>query len=1409
MLGVSNEGIVSIHNTPFQALIDSGSMVTTISVEAYNSIVNKPELLSLDTLGLQLSTANGSNLQYIGYIETTVNVPSISSFNIEVPILVISDENCNPNCPIIIGTNVIRPIKSSLQDNSSIPEEWNAAINSISCKSYVAKLCNKRKMKVGPYETANVSCLARGVNNNITKVVTENIDNSGNFLVCPRVEKVQHGTCCRISVRICNLTGKTLTLNPKSNICQITEVDVVDNFASEIGLSNSQDQSQEDDLGVQIDSSKLTKEQLFRVKQVVGNWKHIFSTGSTDIGFTDKVEHKIILEDDIPFKQPYRKIPPAMYEEVRQHLKDMLKAGVISESESPYSSNVVLVRKKDGSLRFCIDWRELNSKTRKDAYMLPRFDDITDSLVGATYFSKLDLRAGYWNIPIREEDKEKTAFSVGNLGFFNMNVLGMGLCNGSASMQRLMEKCMGDLHLKECLIFLDDILIFSNTFETHIDRLEAVFGRLEQYGLKLKPSKCELFKSSISFLGHVVSEDGISTDPEKTSAVSSWPAPSNIKELRKFLGFAGFYRRYIEHYSQITEPLSSLLQGHCTNKGSPEKKKGVKKKKKLPCAWKWGEEQEKAFNLIKEKLCSKPILAFADYNLPFFLTTDASSLGLGAVLYQKQDGVDKVIAYASRGLRPTEKNYPAHKLEFLALKWAITDKYHDYLYGNTFDVYTDNNPLTYVLSKAKLDATGHRWLAALSAYNFTINYKPGKSNSDADGLSRRPQIFSDMVKAICMSVQVKAPLAECVAAEVCPLLEENTSQSRPFNVINWKKEQSKDRSIKRVIDLVSSGSRPREGDLHRETPEVQKYLREWRRLHLKDNILYRTTTLDGQNISQLVVPQIYRDQALYGVHDDVGHQGKEKTVWLARQRFYWPGLEKDVDSKLEQCERCLLRKGPVRVAELVPIHTSRPMELVCMDFLTLEESKGGYQNILVITDHFTRYAQAVPCRNQTAQTTAKALYEHFIKFYSFPERLHSDQGRNFESKVIKELCKIAGTAKSRSTPYHPIGNGSAERFNQTLLKMLGTLTTDQKTDWKSFIGSIVHAYNATRSDATGFSPHYLMFGWHPRLAIDAIMDTEPRNDSAPHSVGYVQKLKERLKYAYKLASDEARKQANRNKKVYDTKARASKLEVNDRVLVKQVCFDGKHKLADRWESEAYIVYDIPNPDIPVYRVQREDGKGRQRTLHRNLLLSINTIPTSPIPGGQSQKSRTKPIERGPVQKRLDNSPSTLLSAVPRSNYLSESDLESDSSEPEVIAYKYVIPQRRRTNASPRTNYLSTVGIFNQNNPNQVNRTLPSYRHSGFDHPTNLGELSNMSQLSQTRSMENRRETVDVTESSNEGQSSRSVNGQSSRSVNVEHTPEPVRQSNRVRKPPNRYGEWVSPIMAFLSSNEIDENIVFV
>ena len=1044
LYGSANEAIVFLQGHKANALIDSGSQISTVSESFYNSLSKKPPLQDLQTL-LDVSLADGSKLNYMGFIDTCISVPFISDYILDVPFIVVPDCATHSNCPILVGTNVIRPLKYRFEScsSSNVPAGWQLAMDCLNTSSITVKACSHTPTLIEPYQTLVVNGFSRNVDSSITEVVTENGQNSS-YTVCPRVVKLKSFDYCKIPVKICNMSAKTLTIKPRSDLCQISEVKVVDSLASDLYPTESQPSPLEE-LGVKIDQSHLSEAQYLRVQQVLGKWDHIFSKGPTDLGKTDLVKHKIVLNDDTPFKQPHRRIPPGMYEEVRQHVKEMLAAGTIRESESPYSSNIVLVRKKDNSLRFCLDYRTLNNRTRKDAYALPRFDDTIDTLAGSKYFSKLDLRSGYWQVEMEEESKPLTAFSVGNFGFYECERLGFGLCNAPATFQRLMEKCMGELHLRECLIFIDDILIFSKTFEEHIQRLEAVFARLEEHNLKLKPSKCEFFNTSVLYLGHFVSRDGIATDPEKTEAVSNWQIPCDIASLRKFLGFAGYYRRFVKDYASIAQPLHALLEGHCTHK---PKKKG--KKAAVPAEWIWGEAQQTAFDSLKEKLTSPPVLAYADYSLPFIIHTDASGKGLGAILYQKQDGVERVIAYASRGLRQGERRYPAHKLEFLALKWAVTDKFHDYLMGNSFEVVTDSNPLTYVLTSAKLDATGHRWVAALANYDFSIKYRSGKQNIDADALSR---LFPDTVQAICQAITVDIPLVETVSgSDTSHLASDGVLNLDDISNIDWQKEQLEDPVLARVIHLRSGDSRPRERLLRKESQPVQKFLREWNKLHFRENILYRTATLDGQPVEQLVVPDAFKIKAMKGVHDEAGHQGKEKTLWLARQRFYWPGLEKDVVTRVESCPRCVRRKTPVKpVAQLKPIDSTYPMELVCMDFLSLEKCKGGYEHILVITDHFTRYAQAIPCRNQTAQTTAKALYEHFIRYYSFPTRLHSDQGRNFESRVIKELCRIAQTEKTRTTPYHPMGNGSAERFNQTLLKMLGTLDNSQKADWKSFI----------------------------------------------------------------------------------------------------------------------------------------------------------------------------------------------------------------------------------------------------------------------------------------------------------------------------------------------------------------------
>ena len=363
-------------------------------------------------------------------------------------------------------------------------------------------------------------------------------------------------------------------------------------------------------------------------------------------------------------------------------------------------------------------------------------------------------------------------------------------------------------------------------------------------------------------------------------------------------------------------------------------------------------------------------------------------------------------------------------------------------------------------------------------------------------------------------------------------------------------------------------------------------------------------------MKQLVVPEKLCSDMVKAFHDDIGHQGRDHTLSLIKRHLYWPGMDKFISNQIEECGRCIRRKIlPKRAAEMVNIVSTAPMEVVCIDFLSLERSKGGYENILVITDHYTRYAQAIPTRNQSAQTTAKALFENFFLHYGFPARIHSDQGANFESKLIQSLCSLTGMRKTRTTPYQPMGNGMVERFNKTLLNMLGTLEESQKSDWKSHVSTMTHAYNAASHDSTGFSPFFLIFGRHPRLAVDTFLGLPQDTETVKCHKDYVDRLKQRLATAYETACEEAKKSAGRQKDYYDKKVRHSNFEVGDRVLMEKKGHKGKHKLADLWEHCPYVVIGQPVLDIPVYEVVKENThKPKPRTLHRNMLLPFTGLP---------------------------------------------------------------------------------------------------------------------------------------------------------------------------------------------------------
>ena len=514
------------------------------------------------------------------------------------------------------------------------------------------------------------------------------------------------------------------------------------------------------------------------------------------------------------------------------------------------------------------------------------------------------------------------------------------------------------------------------------------------------------------------------------------------------------------------------------------------------------------------------------------------------------------------------------------------------------------------------------------------------------------EIPAAVISAVCQhhSVSSQLPvLAESLAVDASSVPDLFAGQGQTtlpgMTREGWREAQSQDPSINRVIKLVESAQKPSFKTLSDEQPEVKLLLREWNKLELREGILYRRCFDRGDMIHQLVLPEQHKDRALQGLHDEVGHLGAERVLSLARARFYWPRMKESIEKKCQTCERCFRRKAqPQKAAPMVNIRTTYPLELVCMDYLSLEPDSHDTRNILVITDHFTKFAVAVPTKDQKARTVAKALWENFLVHYGFPSRLHSDQGRDFESHTIRELCSLIGAEKVRTTPHHPQGN-PVERFNRTLLSMLGTLEDQDKQHWRDFVKPLVHAYNCTRNDTTGYSPYELMFGRQPTLPVDLILGIDNPNETHKTHSEYVQNLRQRLQESYTLAALNSKKAGERNKLRFDAKVRAAELVEGDRVLIRNVNIRGKHKLADKWEKSIHIVVKRFDGG-PVYVVKPERGSGPHRTLHRDLLLPCGFLPVEKTPeqGPRLDKAKKMPLRSGKrrdLQTENDNSEGNL------------------------------------------------------------------------------------------------------------------------------------------------------------------------
>lgn len=853
-------------------------------------------------------------------------------------------------------------------------------------------------------------------------------------------------------------------------------------------------------------------------------------------GTTHLVEHHIRLLQQEPIKQRYRPQNPRMQEIIDKEVDEMLAEGVIEPSSSPWSSPVVIVRKKDGKYRFCIDFRKINEITAKDAYPLPYINAILDKLRAARYISSIDLRHGYWQIPLSPASKPVTAFTVPGRGLYQFTVMPFGLHSAPATFQRLLDSIIGPDLEPHAFAYLDDIIVLGETFEGHLENLREVFRRLRAANLQLNPDKCQFCRKSLKYLGHLVTSEGIQTDPDKVEAIQQIPTPRNVRDIRRFLGVASWYRRFVPDFSQIAAPLTRLL--------------------KKQHRWKWTAEQDEAFSTLKKCLTEAPVLTCPDFEKPFTLQTDAAETGLGVALTQNIEGTDRIIAYASRTLTPAEKNYSTTEKECLAIVWGI-EKMRPYLEAYHFTVLTDHQSLRWLHSIKSPSGRLARWSIFLQQYDFEIKYRKGALNRVADALSRQP---------------LPGPSSRPDGEEVCPL--EDTP------ICNWykKKKEAVEQNPEIFPDYCV-----RRGKLYR---------------HFMDS-----SDLSEPDLSdpwKLCVPGPLRQEILKENHDvpTAGHLGISKSISRIAQRYYWPGMFRDIAKYVRSCLQCQRYKISQQQTpgKMQPSLNRQPWETVSIDLVgPLPRSSKQNSFLVVMQDRFTKWVQCRPIRNATAKSISQALYEDVITRFGCPKTVISDNGSQFTSGTFTDMLKELGIQHRLTPPYTPQAN-PVERANKTLKTMISQYCETDQKKWDQHLPELQFAANSSRHESTGFSPAFLNFGREMEVPKAIYRQEEEVRDPGTEETNEVPKRHleklDKLREAYELVRVNLARAFTAQSHNYNLRRREWTCHLGDKVMKREhpQSFAAKSfaaKLAPKF-SGPYTVSKIISP--VVYDLKSSTGK---------------------------------------------------------------------------------------------------------------------------------------------------------------------------------------------------------------------------
>jgi hypothetical protein len=831
-----------------------------------------------------------------------------------------------------------------------------------------------------------------------------------------------------------------------------------------------------------------------------------------------EVDHRIELFPGAkPTSRPTFRLSATELVELKKQLEELTKSGFIRPSKSPFGAPILFVKKKDGTMRMCVDYRALNNITVKNSYPLPRIDELFDRLQGAKYFTKIDLRSGYHQIRIDPDDISKTAFRT-RYGHFEFLVLPFGLTNAPGTFMHLMHETFRKFLDDFVLVFLDDILIYSKTLEEHEKHVRQVLEVLRKEKLYAKESKCEIIKTEVEFLGHMVGRKGLSMIEEKVKAISEWPTPQNVGEVRSFLGTAGYYRKFIKNFSGLAAPLTELT--------------------KDDAKFEWKSPQEEAFVKLKRAVKYGPVLALPDPNLPFIVHTDASGFAVGAVLSQKQsDGTARPLAFLSKKMLDAETRYPVHEQELLAIIHSLKSWRH-YLYGRKFTVLTDHHSLQHFKTQPMLSGRQTRWKDIIANFDFDIVYIEGKTNTVADALSRRRdhmQHCSELLNCLIFTTSSTKPLTlQVVEAK-------STVKPSPLSLAPLVTVSASENSIL-TADIFEASKKD---------PVYLKELKNTRRTRSNPFTVRGGLLFYKEDRVWVPADEALRTKLLRECHDvpTAGHLGKDKTIEQVKRRFYWPGMDDNIAKYVTSCDACQRNKPSMQktMGPLMPLPIpERPWQTFTMDLITqLPRSRSGHDAIVVYCDKLTKQAHyAATHTNVTAPQLATITIREIVRLHGVPESIVSDRDPRFTAHFWRSFWLQLGSSLAFSTAYHPQTDGQTERQNRTLEEMLRPRVNFQQDDWDEHLAMAELAYNSSQQASTGFTPFYLNYGQEAVMPLDlAIAPMRPINN--PAAADRIRRLQEDLTRARQHIEAAQQRQA----KYADAHRRPISFSVGESVLL--------------------------------------------------------------------------------------------------------------------------------------------------------------------------------------------------------------------------------------------------------------------